>query len=95
MKCELDKTKENEPIEIVCKVHVWFGIVEAFIIEEKIIQKKNKELFIIKRKEFYFDDDLKECGDYYTAKMDMVRNRHSSTFSFLQLSKFTPEPNSF
>jgi len=81
MKCELDKAKKNEPIEIVCKVHIGFGLVEAFIIEEKIMQKKNKELFIINRKEFDFDDDLKQCGDYYTAKIETVRNRQSSAFS--------------
>ena len=50
MKCELDKAKKNEPIEIVCKVHVGFGLVEAFIIEEKIIQKKNKEFIYYKKK---------------------------------------------
>ena len=81
MKCELDKAKKNEPIEIVCKVHIGFGLVEAFIIEEKIMQKKNKELFIINRKEFDFDDDLKQCGDYYTAKIETVKNRQSSAFS--------------
>ena len=50
MKCELDKAKKNEPFEIVCKVHIGFGLVEAFIIEEKIIQKKNKEFIYYKKK---------------------------------------------
>ena len=51
MKCEIDKPKKNEQVEVVCKVHIGFYSVETFIIEEKIIHKKNKELFIIKRKE--------------------------------------------
>ena len=94
MKCEIDKPKKNEQVEVVCKVHIGFYSVETFIIEEKIIHKKNKELFIIKRKEFDFDE-LKDCSHYYTAKTELVRARQLSTFSFLQLSKFSPSLNSF
>ena len=64
-KCELPGGKKDEQIEIICKAHVGFELVEALIIEQKMIKKKNKEIFIIKKKEIDFDEN-KECLDYYT-----------------------------
>ena len=92
-KCELPGGKKDEQIEITCKAHVGFELVEALIIEQKMIKKKNKEIFIIKKKEIDFDEN-KECLDYYTVKTIQVRKRQQSNFSFLQLSKFTPRLNS-
>ena len=93
-KCEFDETKKNNKIDIVCKVHEGFKLVEAFIFEQKIIKKKNKEMFIINKKEISFDTK-QECCDYNTAKTPYVLNKLKANYTFLQLSKFKPSSNDF
>ena len=50
IKCELDKAEKSEKIEISCKLHSSFELVESILIEQKIIKKKYKEIFIIQKK---------------------------------------------
>ena len=93
-KCEFEETKKNNKKEIVCKTHEGFKLVEAFMIEQKIIKKKNKEMFIMYKKEISFDTN-QECCDYNTAKTPYVKNRLKADYTFLQVSKFKPISNAF
>lgn len=94
VKCEYIEAKKNENVEMTCKVHEGFKSVEALIIEQVLVKKKNKEMFIIQRKEIQFEEN-KVCIDYNTVKSKIVRNRKNIKVSFLQLSKFNPRLNYF
>ena len=94
VKCEFDEAEKNEVIEMTCKLHTSFSLVESILIEQKLIKKKNKEIFIIQRKEFTFTENL-QCSDYNTAKIQKIQNRKKSNFSFLQLGHFFPRLNFF
>jgi hypothetical protein len=94
VKCEFDEAEKNEVIEMTCKLHTSFSLVESILIEQKLIKKKNKEIFIIQKKEFTFTENL-QCSDYNTAKIQKIQNRKKSNFSFLQLGHFFPRLNFF
>ena len=93
-KCEFEETKKNNKKEMVCKVHEGFKLVEAFMLEQKLIKKKNKEMCVINQKDISFDS-IQECCDYNTAKTPFVKNKIKSNYTFLQISKFKPIPNAF
>ena len=63
VKCEFDEATKGQTIEMTCKLHSAFSLAESIIIEQKLIKKKNKEIFIIQRKEFTFSENA-ECADY-------------------------------
>ena len=92
VKCEFDDAEKNEIINMTCKVHVGFYYVENIFFEQRLIKKKNKEMFIIKMNEFDFDEQI-SCSDFNTFKINTVKSRQQSKLSFLQLSKFNPQPN--
>ena len=92
-KCELEPVKRNEIANMTCKVYLGFQYVEALLVEQIIIKKKGKELLFLEAIEEDFGNDLKGCGDYNSFKAVIVKDRHKSQFSFLQISKFTPRPN--
>ena len=92
-KCELEPVKRNENVNITCKVYLGFQYVEALLMEQIIVKKKGKELFVLEVFEEDFDDNQKECNDYNSVKAVIVKERQKSQFSFLQLSKFIPRPN--
>ena len=93
-KCEFEETKKNNEKEIVCKVHEGFKLVEAFMIEQKLIRQKNKEMLIINKKDISFNTK-QECCDYNIAKTPYVKNRLKANYTFLQISKFKPISNTF
>ena len=93
-KCEFEGAKKNNKKEIVCKVHEGFKLVEAFMLEQKLIKQKNMEMFIINKKDISFDTN-QECCDYNTAKTPYVKNRLKANYTFLQVSKFKPISNAF
>ena len=92
--CEFDETKKNNKKEIVCKVHDVFKLVEALMLEQKLIKKKNKEMFIINKKDISFDSN-QECCNYNEAKTPFVKNKTKANYTFLQISKFIPISNAF
>ena len=94
VKCEFDETKKNNKKEIVCKVHDVFKLVEALMLEQKLIKKKNKEMFIINKKDISFDSN-QECCNYNEAKTPFVKNKTKANYTFLQISKFMPISNAF
>ena len=93
-KCEFDKAKKNSKKEIVCKVHDVFKLVEALMLEQKLIKKKNKEMFIINKKYISFDS-FQECCNYNDAKTPFVKKKTKANYTFLQISKFIPISNAF
>ena len=82
VKCEFDEAEKKNVIEMTCKLHSAFSLAESIIIEQKLINKKNKEIFIIQRKEFTFTNNL-EYTDYNTAKIQKITKRKNSNFSFI------------
>ena len=77
---------------MTCKFHSSFELVESILIEQKIIRKKYKEIFIIQKKEFKFPENIK-CTDYYTPQIEKVIKRKNFDFSFLQLNHFIHKTN--
>ena len=49
VKCEFDEATKGQTIEMTCKLHSAFSLAESIIIEQKLIKKKNKEIFIVKK----------------------------------------------
>ena len=89
VKCEFDEATKGQTIEMTCKLHSAFSLAESIIIEQKLIKKKNKEIFIIQRKEFTFSENA-ECANYNEAKKKRIEKRQTAEFSFLQLNHFIP-----
>ena len=94
VKCEFDEAEKNEIIEMTCKLHFNFRLVESFIIEQKLIKKKYKEIFVIQQKQIDFPENI-ECNDYNSFKIPKIEKRSNSDFSFIQLNNFNPEQNQF
>ena len=92
VKCELDEAEKGEKIEMTCKFHSSFELVESILIEQKIIRKKYKEIFIIQKKEFKFPKNIK-CTDYYIPQIEKVIKRKNFDFSLLKLNHFIHKPN--
>ena len=88
--CEFNGAKKSDTIEMTCKVYTEFNSVEKILIEQKLIKKKNKEIFIIQK--YSFTQNI-ACESYTKAKIKTVEKRKSSNLSFLQLGKFTPRAN--
>ena len=92
IKCEFDEANANEKMEIVCKVQTEFKSVEKFIIEPRLIKKKNQEMFFIQGNELDLGGKT-TCENYNTLKLQVAKQRQNSKFSFLQLGKLSPIPN--
>ena len=60
VKCEFDKAVKGEKIEMICKLHSSFELVESILIEQKLIRKKYKEIFIIQKKNSNLQKILKK-----------------------------------
>ena len=60
VKCELDEAEKGEKIEMTCKFHSSFALVENILIEQKLIRKKYKEIFIIQKKNSNLQKILKK-----------------------------------
>ena len=94
IKCEFNSVNKNEKMNMTCKVYVGFENVENILFEERLIKKKNKEMFIIKRHETDLEEDQTlKCTDFNTVKTQKVKERQKASFSFLQLSKYTFRQN--
>jgi hypothetical protein len=79
---------------MTCKVYAGFENVENILFEERLIKKKNKEMFIIKRHETDLEEgQTLKCTDFNTVKTQKVKERQKASFSFLQLSKYTFRQN--
>ena len=94
IKCEFNSVNKNEKMNMTCKVYVGFENVENILFEERLIKKKNKEMFIIKRHETDLEEgQTLKCTDFNTVKTQKVKERQKASFSFLQLSKYTFRQN--
>ena len=94
LKCEMFTSKKNDKIEITCKSSFGFKDVQNIVFEQRLITKKNKEIVIIPYKQINLNQVI-NCIDYNSAKIQLVKQRSNSGLSFLQVSKFTPLLNSF
>ncbi len=94
IKCEFNSVNKNEKMNMTCKVYAGFENVENILFEERLIKKKNKEMFIIKRHETDLEEgQTLKCTDFNTVKTQKVKERQKASFSFLQLSKYTFRQN--
>ena len=48
IKCKVIQVNENEEVDISCKTQKKFKLVEKFVIESRLVKKKNKEVVYIK-----------------------------------------------
>ena len=94
LKCEMFTSKKNDKIEITCKSSFGFKDVQNIVFEQRLITKKNKEIVIIPNKQINLNQVI-NCIDYNSAKIQLVKQRSNSGLFFLQVSKFTPLLNSF
>lgn len=86
IKCEFDEAKKNNKMDIICKVQTAFDLVENFIIEPRLIKKKNQEMFFIQGKELPLKGK-QSCKNYNEIKMQKAKVIQTSKYSFLQLGK--------
>ena len=93
-KCELTKAKKKDKKEITCKASIGFKNIDYIIFEQRLIKKKNKEIMMIPNKLLKLNQTI-NCIVYNKAKIPLVKQRHNSSITFLQLNKFVPKVNSF
>ena len=94
LKCELTKAKKKDKKEITCKASFGFKNIDSLIFEQRLIKKKNKEIIIIPNKLIKLNEMI-YCIVYNIVKIPLVKQRHNSGISFLQINKFIPEANNF
>ena len=89
VKCKVYETKAEEEVEIICKIQKGFKLVDTFVIEDRMIKKRHKEMIFIKNKNIPISESI-ECKDYNSIRLEKVKKKNKLNFSFLQLSKFKP-----
>ena len=85
LKCELNKVSENTLTTIKCATQEKLLSIGNILIEEKIIKKKDKELFLIKGKSFNFEEK-RACENYDTVRQNLLEKRMNSGISFSLMS---------
>jgi hypothetical protein len=88
IKCKVDEAKANQDVEANCKVGKAFKKVNSFVIENRLLKKKNKEMLFISKKSFKLGDEC-QCENYNTYKLKKSKERQNASFSFLSLGKFS------
>ena len=87
VKCQLYEANKNEIVNMTCKVQSKFDSVDYFIIEPKLIKKKNQEMFFINGKELSLGKEI-SCENYNIKKVEIAEKKQNTKISFLQLGKF-------
>ena len=90
VKCKVNDALANEEVEFICKVQKRFKLVKYFMIEQRIIKKRYKELLFVKSKSFSIDNSI-NCQNYNIRKYETSKKRQKLDISFMQLSKFKNE----
>ena len=88
IKCTVEEATKGQQIEISCKMQkVKKGAkFREFVLEPKLLKKKKKEMFYIKKKTFNLGSSYK-CENFNELKLKKAKIRKSSPFTFLQVAK--------
>jgi hypothetical protein len=93
IKCTAPSIDANRNIDIDCKIQKDFYNVEQFIIEPRIIKKKNKEVIFIK--DYTYNSNKQTCYNYNEIQKRIEEKKNEKNYSFLQTNNFTPLPSGF
>jgi hypothetical protein len=88
-KCNIDKTKVNQEIEASCAIQSSFKDVGTFVIEQRLLKRKNKELLLIKGVKIPLDQNI-NCKERNEIKLDLLNKNRPSGLSYLQMGP--PKP---
>ena len=96
IKCEIEKATKDVETELTCKVQKGFKKVKSFVVEQRTIKKRHREMVIIKYKKYDFQQEI-ECENYNKIQLEKAQKRKNSNTFFLQLGNKIehPRPNAF
>ena len=96
IKCEVEKATKDVETELTCKVQKGFKKVKNFVVEQRTIKKRHREMVIIKYKKYDFNQEI-ECENYNKIQIEKAQKRKNSNTFFLQLGNKIehPKPNAF
>ena len=96
IKCEVENAIKDEETELTCKVQQGFKKVKNFVVEQRTIKKRHREMVIIKYKKYDFNQEI-ECENYNKIQIEKAQKRKNSNTFFLQLGNKIehPRPNAF
>ena len=96
IKCEVEEATKDVETELTCKVQKGFKKVKNFVVEQRTIKKRHKEMVIIKYKKCNFTQEI-ECENYNKIQLEKAQKRKNSNTFFLQLGNKIehPKPNAF
>ena len=89
IKCKVYETSDNFDVEVNCKIQQEFEFINSFVLEERMIKNRHKEMVFIKSKRLDFDTPS-HCENYNKKKYKLANKRYEADYSYLQLSKFEP-----
>ena len=89
IKCKVYETPANYDVEVICKIQKEFKYTSSFVLEERTIKNRHKEMVFIKSKRLDFNTPF-HCENYNKIKLELANKRYKADYSFLQLSKFQP-----
>ena len=84
IKCEVEEATKDMETELTCKVQKGFKKVKSFVVEQRIIKKRHREIVIIKYKKYDFKQEI-ECENYNKIQLVKTQRRKNSNIFFLQL----------
>ena len=96
IKCEVEEATKDMETELTCKVQKGFKKVKSFVVEQRIIKKRHREIVIIKYKKYDFKQEI-ECENYNKIQLVKKQRRKNSNIFFLQLGNEIepPKPDAF
>ena len=96
IKCEVEEATKDMETELTCKVQKEFKKVKSFVVEQRIIKKRHREIVIIKYKKYDFKQEI-ECENYNKIQLVKTQRRKNSNIFFLQLGNEIehPKPDAF
>jgi len=91
LKCTAPQTEEsNMEVSMDCKVQKEFYNSKQITIEQTIVKKKNKEIFLIKS---YNTSISRNCSDYNKIQEKNENEKYNSNYTFIQTNSFTNTGN--
>ena len=91
LKCTAPQTEEsNMEVSMDCKIQKEFYNSKQITIEQTIVKKKNKEIFLIKS---YNTSINGSCSDYNKIQEKNENEKYNSNYTFIQTNSFTNTGN--
>ena len=91
IKCEVEEATKDVETELTCKVQKEFKKVKNFVVEQRTIKKRHREMVIIKYREYNFNQEI-ECENYNKIQLEKAQKRKNSNTFFLQLGNKIEHP---